>query len=222
MLSLQLAQPDKPVLTSSDTFEHAFDLFEELDTHNLPVIEPTTFKLVGYVNKEELEAWEGDADSLSDFPLNEPAKVYDRQHVFEAARLMLQHEFRVIPVVDHQLTYLGLICKRQVLESLSDMLNLSEHGSVITVEMVERDYTLSEIVQLIEVEGAKILGLAVETPDSDQTRFRVSVKLNLEDSTRVSAALRRYGYTISSETVNESAQYDLEERADELLKYLEI
>ena len=222
MLSQNLIKRKHPVLKSSDSIENALDLCQDSDHDGLPVIEPTTRKLVGFIYRQDLLDVADKQMKLCELDLKEPIKVYGNQHLFEAIRLMLQYEMRFVPVVDNEFTFLGLLNKKQLLEVLSDILNLSEYGSVITIELVERDYTLSEIVQIIEVEEARILGITVETPEELNDTFSISIKLNVEDVTRVSAALRRYGYTISSETGNESYDNDFKSRANELLDYLEI
>ena len=131
---------------------------------------------------------------------------------------MLQHELRLLPVVDEEWTFLGILTKEQVLESLSRMLNLAEFGSVITVEIERIDFSISEIVQIIETEGAKILGVTVET----EQKFEVSFKLNLKDVSRVVAGLRRYEYQVLAQSESTVFGEDLEHRADELLKYIDM
>jgi len=223
MLSHQLIEHDAPILKASDTARHARDMLHEMEVSVLPVIEPRTRKLVGLVHKKTFETLNIDnTKKLCELDLQEPLKVFAGQHLFEAVRLMLQHEICLIPVVDNEMTYLGLLRKQKVLEVLSHMLNLAEYGSVITIEIAERDYTLSELVQLIEVEKAKILGITVEAPSDENDTFSVSVKLNVEDISRVTSALRRYGYVISSETMDQTYNVDFEERADELLNYLDM
>jgi len=194
---------------------------EEEELTTLPVVNQVTQKLIGQVEYEHIKELE-DQTPVSDLELDEAVKIYQGQHIFEAARLMLQYELRVLPVVDEEWTYLGILTKKQVLESLSRMLNLAEFGSVITVEIKRIDFSISEIVQIIETEGAKILGVTVETPDDSEQKFEVSFKLNLKDVSRVVAALRRYEYNVLAESESTVFGEDLEHRADELLKYIDM
>lgn len=209
-------------LRADDTITHAIDVMDEHDIGNLPVVNKTTEKLIGQIKRENLEAIEDKSAHISTVDLGEAIKVFERQHVFEAVRLMLKYEIRLLPVVDDDMTYKGVICKKEVLEALTRLLNLSELGSIITIEMERRDYTLSEIVQLIENEGVKILGIAVETPSAQDDRFKVSIKLNRQDIANVSSALRRYGYDIITETHSDVLEIDYEARAGELLRYLDM
>ncbi len=128
----------------------------------------------------------------------------------------------MLPVPDSENNFLGLVRKREVLNALNEIFNLSSYGSVLTIELAQIDYTLSDIVRIIENENAKILGVAVQQPNDEMNSIRVSVKLNLEDSSVVSAALRRFGYVIISEERSESMENNFSDRADELIRYLDI
>ncbi|WP_138432180.1 CBS domain-containing protein [Fodinibius saliphilus] len=204
--------------------DHVITVKKRLDQEHydmLPVVNQVTQKLIGQVDRRQIEK-ASDKTLVSDLELDEAVKIYQGQHIFEAARLMLQHELRLLPVVDEEWTYLGVLTKDQVLESLSRMLNLASFGSVITVELSRINFSISEIVQIIETEGAKILGVTVETPSKGDQNFEVSFKLNIKDVSRVVAALRRYEYTVLAESKSTVFGEDLENRADELLKYIDM
>lgn len=221
MLARQALDTDITPLKADEQVSDAIERMQELGTNALPVVDDTTNKLIGLIHIDQLTENE-ELESISDVSLQEPVKVYESQHIFEAVRLMLQHELRVLAVVDKELTLKGMICKSEVLESLTKMLNLNEYGSVITIELGRRDFTLSEIVHIVETEGAKILGITVETPQAEQKTFEVSIKLNLKDVSRVAAALRRHEYTVMTDSGNEVYEMDMETRADELIKYLDM
>jgi hypothetical protein len=115
-----------------------------------------------------------------------------------------------------------MVSKVVLIDSVVKLLNLREHGSVIMIEMDARDYMLSDVIRIIEAEGARILSLTIQAPDAIQDRFRVSVKLNLDDLARVGAALRRYGYLITSESHSDWSDLELSSKADEFLRFLDI
>lgn len=208
-------------LTGTDTVETVIKEMQEKEVTTLPVINKATQKLIGQITLSYLEQQDA-AQSLSDLELDEAVKIYVGQHIFEAARLMLQYEVRLLPVVDQEWTFQGFMTKQQVLEALSRMLNLAEFGSVITIELDRVNFSISEIVQLIETEDAKILGVTVERPDKNDQQFEVSFKLNVKDVSRVAAALRRYDYSVITQSGSTVFGEDLEERADELLNYIDM
>ncbi|WP_441000294.1 CBS domain-containing protein [Fodinibius sp. SL11] len=208
-------------LRGSDTVEEVRDRLEQEEVNALPVVDPTTQKLIGQIDSDQLLEAEDD-QNISELRMDKAIKIYEGQHIFEGVRLMLQYELNLLPLVNKESSFLGVITKQQILESISKMMNLEQKGSVLTIEIEPIDFSLSEIVQIIEAEGAKILGVAVESTDGNHQAFEVSVKLNLEDISRVTAALKRYGYTVLVESESTVLENDLEYRADELIKYIDM
>lgn len=221
MLAKQAIHTEIEPLFAQNSISEGRNRMNELEVSILPVVDQTTKKLIGQVQLDQLASADAE-EKIAHLVLEEAVNIYLGQHIFEAARLMLQYEMRLIPVVDKEQTFQGFLGKTKVLESLTHMLNLAEFGSVITVELKQRDFTLSEIIHLVESEGAKILGITVEMPESGGDTFEVSIKLNLKDVSRVAATLRRYDYTVVTDSGNEVFGVDVETRADELIKYLDM
>lgn len=223
MLAHELLNTEIEPLHGQDQVDLAIKRMDELKVTCMPVIEPRSEKLVGQVSKEELQRVDDYQTALGRLSLEEPVKVFLRQHVFEAARLMYQYELQMVSVVDEEGALVGIITRQKILEELPRMMNLDSNGSILTIELDKIDFTLSEIVHLIEVEGAKILGLTVERPQQEGENFMVSVKINLKDATRVTSSLKRHDYYV---LVDDSSRdvfgFDMENRADELLKYIDM
>ena len=195
---------------------------EAWQTANIPVIEPTTKKVIGQVTLDMLMELPDEFQKLSEIELQPPIYSFEYQHLFEVARQMLSKEVRFIAVVDSSESIIGIVEKKDILESFSEMLNISTRGSVISVEVSEADYTLTELVNIIEAENAKILGLTVEHSRGEESGIQVSIKLNLEDTTAVVSSLKRHGYITTTENRDDLLQIDMSSRADELLRYLEL
>lgn len=215
ILNTQIA-PLKP----ADTAGLAITKLDLLHTAQFPVVDND--RLIGMISIDALTEVDDEKTLIATLPLGEPIAVPASQHLFEAARQMLALELYLLPVVGEDRQFLGVIKKRDVLHAISEVFNLESFGSVITVEMIPQDFTLAEIVRLIETEGAKILGVAVEQPSSKYGFYRVSIKLNFEDSSIVTSALSRHGYVVTSQVSSANLEKDFSERADELIRYLDI
>jgi len=208
-------------LSPSDTVAETREVMQDWQSDTLPVVEPATRKLTGQIHIDQLAGLEGEV-AVSELSLEGPASIFPHQHIFEATRQMLMHEASYISVIDRDQTYQGVVTKKRVLEVLADMLNISASGSVISVEVEPNDYSLSELIYLIESENARILGVTVEAPDEDNDHYLVSFKLNLNDTSGISQSLRRHDYRILSESHSELLQFDMTDRADELMRYLDV
>ncbi len=221
MLVNEILHTDLSPLRLTDTVNKAMLRIDLLHTAGFAVVDEEE-RLAGMVSLDKLVEITDEQKLLSEVELGKAVSIPVHQHLFEAARMMLARDLLLLPVVDHQMKCVGMIRKQDVLHALADVFNLSGAGSVITVELDQVDFSLSDLVRIIEMEGAKILGVAVEQPSPENHAYRVSFKLNIKDSSTVSSGLRRFGYLIVSEADSEILEENFSERADELIRYLDI
>ena len=222
VLAEKIINRDFEPLKPDDTVSSAIAKMDAWQTSSVPVIEPSTKKVIGHVLFEAVANISDVKTKLSEVEWRPALYTFQTQHVFEVARQMLQHEVRILAVTDEMETYQGIIEKKSVLEALSAMLNIGSSGSVITVMMEKPDFTLSKLVHLIETESAKILGLTVEQPEDEESLLQVSIKLNLEDTSAITSSLKRYGFVVTSVAKQDLLQVDMTSRANELIRYLDL
>jgi CBS domain-containing protein len=222
VLAKQLLNTDFTPLHPGSSISAALAKMDAWHSSSIPVVEPTTRKIVGQVLFDDIALADDESLPISSTELRSAVSTFENQHVFEVARKMLQYEVRLLAVVDSSETYIGIIEKRSVLEALSEMLNITTAGSVITVELQRADFTLSELVHLIETEGAKILGLTVEQAKDGESILQVSIKLSHIDTSAITSSLQRHGYNTITENRHDLIQTDLSSRADELIRYLDV
>lgn len=221
MLVNEILNTDIRPIAVTDTVALALTKMDLIATTKFPVVNKDKL-LIGMAELDTLIEVDHEEMDIRDIELGDPIYIRNGNHIFEASRLMLTHELFALPVVDSDMKFLGMVRKREVLKALGEIFNLSVYGSVITVGVEHFDFSLSELARIVEEEGAKILGVAVQQPNSDNNTYQISLKLNIEDSSKVSAALRRFGYLITSEANSETMDTDYSERANELLRYLDI
>ena len=97
---------------------------------------------------------------------------------------------------------------------------LINEGIIIVVEKNKKDFSISEISQIIEVNGGKILGLYRSLDISDNSQ--ATIKINSEDINEIIQTFRRYNYNIVSEHKDDFYLQDLKDRSDYLQKYLDM
>jgi predicted transcriptional regulator len=222
MLAKNLVNKDFKPLVPSSSVSAALAKMDAWHTSNIPVLEPATQTIIGHVQFDDIANIADESIPISDLDIRYPIYAYIDQHIFEIARKMLHHEVRILAITDRNGVFLGIIEKKDVLESLSNMLNITTSGSVITVQMLRSDFTLAKLVHLIETEGAKILGLTVEQPNNNDVMIQVSIKLSHQDTSAIISSLERHGYITATENRDDILQVDLTTRADELMRYLEL
>ncbi|KPP98684.1 MAG: putative transcriptional regulator [Bacteroidetes bacterium HLUCCA01] len=214
----------RPVpLHPESTVAQAVDAMQTAGLRYYPIVSDDDVQiLLGQASMEDILQYAPSPDAPLEKGAGYGLVIRDGMHVLEAAHTMLQHERNSLPVVGMDGGYIGIISRLKLIDAVTRLLNLNDSGTVIMVEMKPRDFMLSDIIRIIESEGARILTLTVQSPDAVQENYRISVKLNLDDLSRVGNALRRYGYIISVESAAALSDDEIADRADAFLRYLDI
>ncbi len=170
-------------------------------------------------------------DDILNYDANEPIGSYSlslvrpyanaRDHIYELLRLLAEYHLTVIPIVDDEENYVGVITLEALLQYFAQMASFSEPGSILVLEISKRDYSLAEIARIVESENAAILSSFVTTiPDS--TRVDVTIKINRQNIQSVIATFTRFNYDIKASFNEADYVGSLRERYDALMSYLNV
>ena len=127
----------------------------------------------------------------------------------------------LLPVVDEQNKYLGVVTFHHLINNLSSLASVTEPGGIIVLEINVNDYSLSQIAQIVESNNSAILSSYV-TSFSDSTKLEVTIKVNNTDLTRIIQTFNRYNYTIKASIYQSEFLDDLRQRYDQFMNYLNI
>jgi CBS domain-containing protein len=220
MTARTLIAHDIPALTVDQTGREAFHMLNDYHVKHLPVVDGG--KLVGLLSEEDIFNHKL-ADPLSehDFSVLPLFQVLESEHVFEVIKIMGDHRLTVIPVVDREGNYLGLVQQNDVLRYFAQTSSLTERGAVLVLEMPRRDYSLSTIARIFEEEKVHILSAFVtSTPNPENVEL--TLKLDRHDLSRAMASLERHEFAVK-ETFGEIDRTELlRERYDALMHYLNV
>ena len=205
-------------LSTVDTVEAALLQMAEEHVSHLPVLSPDG-RLDAVVTEGALRAQPDPSVRLGGLVAGEPVKVLADTHVFDAAQLMRHHMLSTLPVVDETLQYLGLVLRQDVFGQLAHMLATEEPGAIVVLDVDRRDFSLGQVAQIVEQNGVRILSVSTED-DPGAGRVLVTLKLNVSDTARVRHMMAHYNIRVAD--VFDEASDDLEGRAAEFLRYLEI
>jgi acetoin utilization protein AcuB len=220
MTAKNLIAYDIPALSVQQNGRDAFHLLSDYHVKHLPVVEDK--RLAGLISEEDIFNHKlSDPLSEYDFELMRRFAAREDDHVFEVIRVMGDHRLTVMPVVDAEDHYIGLISQNDLLRYFADTASFTEHGAVLVLEMARRDYSLATISRIIEEEDVQVLSSFV-TSSTDPETLELTLKLNRHDLARVIASLERHDYMVK-ETFGELENADiLRERYDSLMNYLNI
>ena len=218
MIASELITYDIPPLKISESGEKALGWIEEFKVSEIPIIDKG--KYLGLIKENDI---------LDRNDLDEPIKNYNlsyqnpfayaHQHLFEIIALIVENNIDILPVVDPSGKYLGIITIKSVLAYFSKAVSISNQGSIVTLELNIRDYSLAEISKLVESDNAKILASFI-TSHPDSTKLEVTLKINKTEITRILHTFERFDYVITGSYNETEYHEDLKSRYDAFLRFL--
>ncbi len=220
MLVADLITDEIPPLKHTDTVEMALDWMEQFKVSHLAVVKDR--ELIGLVSETDLMDYNRPDETIEELkiPLLKPI-IHNYQHTYDLLKLMMSFNLTLIAVLDDKELYKGCITLKGLLANLSSMASVQNPGGVIVLEVNQADYSLTHISNIIEGNDAKILSAHVSSlPDS--TKVEVTLKLNVEDLSRVLQAFYRYNYTVKASFQHGDFENGMKNRLDEFLHFLNI
>ena len=218
MIASELISYDIPPLKLSDTGNKALYWMEEFKTTELPVVKDG--KYLGLISESNLldsNNVDGVIESFG-FNLLKPF-VQDNQHMFEVISAMVENDIDVLPVVNSSDQYLGVITSKMIVNSWSKVVSIANAGSILTLEVNVKDYSLSEIARMVESDDAKVLASFI-TSHPDSTKLEVTLKINKTEISRILHTFERFNYVVLASYNESEYQENLQNKYDEFMRFL--
>jgi CBS domain-containing protein len=219
MLAESLISTELIPLQTSDYGATALEMMGEFYVRHLPIV--NNKQLLGLISEDDILDYDvNEAIGSYSLSLMRPY-VYEGEHLYEVMRILAEKRLTVVPVIDREHNYLGVVTMDDLLQYFSSTHAFREPGSIIVLEVSNRDYSLAEIARIAESENARLLSAFISSkPDSPL--IDVTIKLNKQYVQSVIATFLRYDYTIKA-SFNEVDYLDsLKERFDSLMSYLNV
>ena len=209
-----------PPLKLSDNGLKGLGWMEEFRVEHLPIVDKE--KYVGLISESDILKLSALDQPLETQKLSliQPS-VASNKPVFEVVRAMSKDKLTLIPVLDENGRYAGLITLSDILKHYAESGIFEDANGVVVVEMNPKNYSMSEIARIIEAENARIMSAYV-TPNPLQETIDLTLKINQRELTRIIASLTRHGYLIKEHYHQSEFTDDLQSRYDLLMNYLGI
>ncbi|MAX79284.1 MAG: CBS domain-containing protein [Crocinitomicaceae bacterium] len=220
MLGKDLATEELPYLTLNDAIEKASIWMDEFKVSHLAVVDDKVF--VGMISEDtilEISDW---TNSIREHELSLiKVSAFDSDHLFELLNKFNEAALSVLAIVDENGLYIGSVNAFQFIRSFGAMSPIKEPGGIIELELNMNDYSLSEIAQIVESNGAKILGSFI-TPNVDSKKLNVTLKVNQSRIDSVLQTFERYQYNVVASFFESHQTEMIKDRYANLMRYLNI
>ncbi len=207
-------------LRTSDTVRKALERMNEFKLYHLPIVNEIQY--LGLVSEEELMEARDMEIAIGALPvklLN--TFTFENAHIYEVIRLFSELQLSVVPVLDQQKNYLGIVSINNLLNFTANLYSVSEPGGIIVLSISNRNNSLAHMAQIVEADNAQILSSYINVfPDS--TRLEVTLKINKTEISAIVAAFERYDYEVKAVFNNSTHDDDSMDRFDSFMNYLNV
>lgn len=209
--NIELPTMDTPI-------ERLQTLFSELPYNHLPVVNEDVY--AGCISEHDALSFDVEK-SVGEYRFAlEAFFIRDTDNWLEALNSFAQHDTNLLPVLNKNNVYLGHVELEEIVTLFTETPFLGDTGNIITLEKPFKDYSFSEISQIIESNGANVLGGFLSKVENDLAQ--ITIKVSATSFNALLQAFRRYDYRIISQHLEDSFQTNLDERKQYLEKYLNI
>ena len=205
-------------LLPDDDGNRALELMNLYRVNHLAVVKNDFY--LGVVSDKEINNWNSSDEYIEEHLPNlaSPHVIYN-QHLFDIIEVLEKNNLSVVPVLDENKQYKGVITNRKLLYTIANSAAIQSIGGVIVLQMNHNDYSLTEISNIIENNDAKILSTYVtSTPES--TKMELTIKINKTEITAIIKDLERYEYSIIASYKEDDEDVDFLERYEQLMRFL--
>lgn len=219
MIAKEITTTDLLPLRPDDNCAQAMTMMSIYHVSDLPVVENN--ELLGIISEDQVSSTDLDT-KISSFRLSQSyIFVTVDEHIFEILGKMAQNNMTIMPVVNHDNKYVGMITQEDLIKFYADTFSFKEPGSIIVIQSTKSEYSLSEITRVLEMEGASILASFV-TSMTNSPNILVTLKLNRLEISKLLSSLERYDYRIHATFSEDQYESDLKSRYDLLMTYLNV
>lgn len=209
---------DYKPLPINESISNVQDFFADVSFSHFPVVQERIY--LGSISAEDAETYDLDK-TINDYRFNLEG-FYARTTMIwlDVLEVFAQNQSNILPVLSPENTYVGYYEIQDVIRFFNDTPFLKEQGGIIVVERETLEYSMAQVAQIVESNGGKVLGSFIS--DATSQNVQITLKIASGSVNEIIQTFRRYGYSIVSESQEDTYLESLKERSDYLDKYLNI
>ena len=203
-------------LTLQSTVKEALKLLKTYPITHIPITENNLF--IGCISQSDIltidnkdELLKEQQDFLEHFQVN------NEESIIELLKVFANNDTNILPaIVNHQ--YIGYFELNDILDVFSQSPFLNSSGFILIVQKNNKEYSMSEVSQIVESNNSTLLGSYISNNLGD--RVEITLKISSQEINEIIQSFRRYNYTIITEHQDDFYLEELKNRSDYLQKFL--
>lgn len=207
-----------PVFKTEDSLQKVIAFFKNSTFSHIAVVEKRRF--LGLLSENDLENFEIDK-KVGDYRYNlEAFFVRKDTNWLDVLEKFARSEANILPILGDKQDVLGYYDLTDIVGVFIDTPFFTEPGGILVVAKGVKDYSFSEIAQIVESNNAKLIGAFITGLQNDVVQ--VTVKIGAANLNEIIQTFRRYNYHILFGNNDDQFLEDLKDRSDYLNTYLNV
>ena len=207
-----------PVFNLEGTLKEVIHFFKHTTYSHVAIVENDFF--LGVLSENDLETFES-GKKIDDYKYNlESFFALKSTSWLDVLEKFSRNESNLLPVLDEDNKVLGYYDLNDIVGVFIDTPFFTEPGGILVVAKSAKDYSFSEIAQIVESNNTKLLGAFITDIRNDI--IQITIKISTGNFSEVVHTFRRYNYNILFGNKDDQFIENLKERSDYLDKYLNV
>ena len=207
-----------PIFKVGDSLKKVIKFFNESTYSHVAVVVGNVF--IGVLGENDLDNYEKDK-RIEDYRYNlETFFVRKETSWLDVLEIFSKNEANLLPVLDDNGLVLGYYDLIDIVDEFIDTPFFTEPGGILVLAKGLKDYSFSEIAQIVESNNVKLIGGFITDIRNDV--IQITIKIGTTHLNEIIQSFRRYNYTILYGNNDDQFIEDLKQRSDYLDKYLNV
>ena len=207
-----------PVFNVEDSLKKVIHFFEEHTFSHVAVEENGVF--LGVLCENDFESFKSDK-KIEDYKyILENFFVRKTTLWLDVLEAFARNEANLLPVLNERNAIIGCYDLTDIVGTFIDTPFFTEPGGILVVEKGMKDYSFSEIAQIVESNNTKFIGGFITDMHNDVVQ--ITIKIGTTNLNEITQTFRRYNYNIIFGNNHDQFVENLKERSDYLDKYLNV
>lgn len=205
-------------LSPQDPMEKLFNYFEKHTYTHMPIV--TDDKLLGNIAEDDLQGFNREEKIEAYLYAADLFFVRQTTNWISVLETFSKNETNIMPVLNAYDNYLGYYDLVDIMSFFRETPFLKEPGGIIIVEKGIKDYSFSEISQIVESNNGKLLGGFISRIEDDMVQ--IILKIGTPELNAIMQTFRRYSYKIVFGNEKDTYLENLKDRSEYLNRYLNM
>ena len=188
-----------PIFKVGDPLKKVIKFFNESTYSHVAVVEGNVF--IGVLDENDLDNYEKDK-KIEDYRYTlETFFVHKETSWLDVLEIFSKNEANLLPVLDNDGLVLGYYDLIDIVDEFIDTPFFTEPGGILVLAKGLKDYSFSEIAQIVESNNVKLIGGFITDIRNDV--IQITIKIGTTHLNEIIQSFRRYNYTRLNEEVGQ-------------------